>query len=59
LKPHVVETFKGSNDPQFAEKLEAIDRHNENPQPLIWTAAAKDILKVKRARTTLDKGQSA
>jgi transposase len=24
LKPHLVETFKISNDPQFAEKLEAI-----------------------------------
>ncbi len=24
LKPHLVETFKLSNDPQFAEKLESI-----------------------------------
>ena len=24
LKPHLVKTFKVSNDPQFAEKLEAI-----------------------------------
>ena len=24
LKPHLVKTFKASNDPQFAEKLEAI-----------------------------------
>jgi transposase len=37
-----------------------IDRHNKNPKPFIWTARASDILeKVKRARRTLDKGQSA
>jgi len=36
-----------------------IDRHNQNPKPLIWTARASDILeKVKRARRTLDKRQS-
>jgi transposase len=37
-----------------------IDRHNENPKPFIWTARASDILeKVKRARRSLDKRQSA
>jgi transposase len=37
-----------------------VDRHNEAPKPFIWTAAASDILeKVKRARQTLLKGQSA
>jgi transposase len=36
-----------------------IDRHNQNPKPFIWTARASDILeKVKRARRTLNKGQS-
>jgi transposase len=37
-----------------------VDRHNEAPKPFIWTASASDILeKVKRARQTLLKGQSA
>jgi hypothetical protein len=37
-----------------------IDRHNESRKPFIWTAEAADILeKVKRARRTLDKRQSA
>jgi transposase len=37
-----------------------IDRHNESPKPFIWTARAADILeKVKRARRTLNKRQSA
>ncbi|MBZ5549143.1 MAG: IS630 family transposase, partial [Acidobacteriia bacterium] len=37
-----------------------IDRHNESPKPFIWTASAADILeKVKRARRTLNKRQSA
>ncbi len=36
-----------------------ITRHNENPKPFIWTAAASDILeKVKRGRRKLDKLQS-
>jgi hypothetical protein len=36
------------------------DRHNESPKPSIWTARAADILeKVKRARRTLHKRQSA
>lgn len=36
-----------------------VDRHNDNPKPFIWTAAANDILeKVKRARTTLVNVQS-
>lgn len=38
----------------------AIDRHNDNPKPFIWTAKASDILeKVKRARLRLNKIQSA
>jgi transposase len=37
-----------------------IDRYNESPKPFIWTARAADILeKVKRARRTLNKRQSA
>lgn len=33
-----------------------IDRHNENPKPIIWTAKASDILeKVTRARIALHK----
>jgi hypothetical protein len=33
-----------------------IDRHNENPEPFVWTARATDILeKVKRACRTLNK----
>jgi transposase len=36
--------------------LQAIERHNANPKPFIWTAKASDILeKVKRARAKLDK----
>ena len=36
-----------------------IERHNHKPKPIIWTAAARDILeKVTRARKVLDKGQS-
>ena len=37
-----------------------IEKHNDNPQSLTWTAKAEDILeKVRRARTTLDKMQTA
>ena len=37
-----------------------IDRHHQSPKPFIWTARAADILeKVKRARRTLNKRQSA
>lgn len=36
-----------------------VDRHNERPNPFIWTASAKDILeKVKRARKALVNVQS-
>ena len=36
-----------------------IDRHNENPKPLIWTAKTKDTLEnVKRARKALNNAQS-
>lgn len=36
--------------------LKAIEQHNVNPKPFIWTAKASDILeKVKRARRSLDK----
>jgi hypothetical protein len=39
---------------------EYVDRHNKSPKPFISTASATDILeKVKRARTTLNKGRSA
>jgi hypothetical protein len=39
---------------------EYVDSHNKSPKPFIWTASATDILeKVKRARTTLNKGRSA
>jgi transposase len=32
-----------------------IDKHNDNPKPLVWTAKASDVLeKVKRARAVLD-----
>jgi transposase len=34
-----------------------IDKHNDKPKPLVWTAKAADILeKVKRARAVLDNG---
>jgi transposase len=37
----------------------AIEQHNIDPKPYIWTAKASDILeKVKRARITLDKNPS-
>jgi transposase len=36
--------------------LRAVDQHNADPKPFIWTAKATDILeKVKRARAQLDK----
>jgi hypothetical protein len=36
--------------------LGAIEQHNSDPKPYIWTAKASDILeKVKRARTSLNK----
>ena len=36
-----------------------IERHNQSPKPLVWTAQADEILaKVRRARKTLDKSQS-
>jgi transposase len=36
--------------------LNAIEQHNVDPKPFIWTAKASDILeKVKRARRSLDK----
>lgn len=38
----------------------AIEQHNADPKPFIWTARASDILeKVKRARARLDKISSA
>ena len=40
--------------------LSAIEQHNVDPKPFIWTAKASDILeKVKRARRSLDKVVSA
>ncbi len=40
--------------------LNAIDLHNLDPKPIIWTAKASDILeKVTRARRSLDKVASA
>lgn len=40
--------------------LNAIDQHNLDPKPFIWTAKASDILeKVTRARRSLDKVASA
>ncbi|HXU32982.1 MAG TPA: IS630 family transposase, partial [Thermoanaerobaculia bacterium] len=40
--------------------LGAIEQHNLDPKPFIWTAKASDILeKVTRARRTLDKVASA
>jgi transposase len=40
--------------------LRAIEQHNIDPKPFIWTAKASDILeKVKRARRSLDKVASA
>lgn len=40
--------------------LGAIEQHNVDPKPFIWTAKASDILeKVTRARRSLDKGASA
>ena len=37
-----------------------IQKHNENPQPFIWTAQVQDLLeKVRRARAVLDKMASA
>ncbi|HVT61284.1 MAG TPA: IS630 family transposase, partial [Thermoanaerobaculia bacterium] len=36
--------------------LRAVEQHNADPKPFIWTAKATDILeKVKRARAQLDK----
>jgi hypothetical protein len=39
--------------------LDAIEHHNSDPKPYIWTAKASDILeKVKRARLSLNKAPS-
>ena len=45
---------------QLREAIDrAIEQHNADPKPYIWTAKASDILeKVKRARITLDKSSS-
>jgi len=45
---------------QLREAIDrAIDQHNADPKPYIWTAKASDILeKVKRARIALDKSSS-
>jgi len=49
--------FKSISD--LTEVIEGyIERHNETPKPIIWTATAKDILeKVKRGRDKLNKCQ--
>jgi len=41
LKPHRVKTFKLSNDPQFAEKLEDTVELRLHPPPdsVVWSAA--------------------
>ena len=37
-----------------------IQRHNQNPQPFVWTAKAEDIIaKYRRAKAVLDKLQTA
>src|SRR5207248_1066716 len=43
--------------PQLVAAIEDyIQKHNENPQPFIWTAQVQDLLeKVRRARAVLDK----
>ena len=38
LKPHLARTFKVSNDPEFAEKLEAIIGLYLNPELIHWDA---------------------
>jgi transposase len=45
---------------QLQDSIEsAIEQHNADPKPYIWTAKASDILeKVKRAHITLDKSPS-
>jgi transposase len=45
---------------QLREAIDrAIEQHNADPKPYIWTAKASDVLeKVKRARITLDKSSS-
>ena len=47
--------------PQLVAAIEDyIQKHNENPQPFIWTAQVQDLLeKVRRARAVLDKMASA
>jgi hypothetical protein len=45
-----------SVDQLEAAILGAIEQHNSDPKPYIWTAKASDILeKVKRARLSLNK----
>jgi len=39
--------------------MDYIAQHNDNPQPLVWTTKAEDILsKVRRARAVLDNVQT-
>ena len=49
------------NVPELIEAIEDyIEHHNNDPKPMVWTAAASDILeKVKRGRRKLDKVRSA
>lgn len=48
-----------SVDQLEAAILSAIEQHNSDPKPYIWTAKASDILeKVKRARLSLNKAPS-
>jgi transposase len=44
----------------IAEIMDYVHAHNEDPKPIVWTAAADEILeKVGRARAALDKSATA
>jgi hypothetical protein len=43
-----------------ADLIAAIQHHNQNPKPFVWTAKAEDIIaKYRRAKALLDKLQTA
>jgi len=53
LKPHLIETFKISKDPRFAEKLEGVVGLYLNPPSMPWCCAA-----MRRARSKRSIGHS-
>jgi hypothetical protein len=62
LKPHRVRSFKGSNDPRLAGKVQDVvglyvylAETNQNPKPFTWIADPDAIIeKVRRGKQPLE-----